>query len=98
MIAKIHQAEGKTILVIVDNELVGKKFEELNRRLDLTGDFYKGEEKTEEQVKSIANSAYIIHIVGEKSLRFAIRQRWVEPDNVIRIKNVPHAEVLMVEG
>ena len=95
MIVKIHNVNGKRIIAIIDKSLVGKKIEEGRLQLDCAADFYQGEEKNEEEIKHLAQSAYILNIVGEKSIQFCIKQRWVNKNNVVRIKNVPHAEVLM---
>jgi hypothetical protein len=96
MIVKVHFVRGKKILVIIDSDLLDKKFEENVRQLDLTADFYKGEEKTEQDIESMVQDAYIIHLVGEKSVNLALKNNWIDSNNVIRISKIPHAEVVIV--
>lgn len=95
MIAKVHRSpEGKKIISICDQELIGKKFYEKNRQLDLSSNFYKGEEKTESEIRILARGAYILNIVGKKSVKFCMKEGWISKNNIIRIKTVPHAECL----
>ena len=96
MIVKVHKADTKKIVTIVDSDLIGKKFEEKNLQLDLTVDFYKGEERTEEEIKDITKDAYIVHLVGEESINFGLKMGWLDKDNIIKIKNIPHAETMFI--
>lgn len=96
MIVKIHSVKGKKIIAIIDDDLIGKRIEEGRLQLDCAADFYIGEEKSEEEIKRMAQGAYILNIVGEKSIQWCQKQNWIDQKNIIRIGNVPHAEVLMV--
>ena len=97
MITKVHNADGKKIITITDSQLMGKKFVEGVKQLDLNGEFYKGEEKTEEEIKDLCTSAYIIHFVGKQSVGIGMNMGLIERDSIIKIKNIPHAEVIFVE-
>ena len=44
MIVKIHNNEGRLILAICDKDILGKKFVEEKKQLDLSSGFYKGEQ------------------------------------------------------
>ena len=50
ILIKIHKSAGKEILAVADKEIIGKKFEEGELCLDVSERFYKGEEKTEEEI------------------------------------------------
>ena len=45
MIVKIHKRDDRTILAVCDSDLIGRTFTEGERQLDLSSDFYKGEER-----------------------------------------------------
>ncbi|MBW2993453.1 DUF424 family protein [Candidatus Woesearchaeota archaeon] len=97
MIAKIHKnPEGQIILALCDKGLLGKKFVEKELQLDLTGDFYKGEEKTKEEVEDMLNNAYIVNAVGEKCIAFLLEKKLIEKEHVITICGVPHAQCVIV--
>lgn len=92
MIISIHETNGKKIIAISDSDIIGKKFEEGKRQLDLTADFYKGKEKTEEEIIQMLKGAYIIQFTGEKSVVFGIKTKIIEKENIIKISGIPHAE------
>ena len=97
IIAKIHQnQEGQKVLALCDKELLGKKFEQGNRQLDLTSSFYQGEEKTEAEIEQLIKEAYIINLVGEESLNL-IKKLNLAPENIITIQGIPHAEIVLVK-
>lgn len=98
MLVKIHESY-RTVVSICDKELLGKKFEEGNRQLDLTGEFFKGDEQTEEQVKEIIEDMRkedaTFNIVGERACKTALDTNLVTKSAIFRIQNIPIALVLM---
>lgn len=97
MIVKIHKNnDGKVILAVCDKELLGKKFEEGKLQLDLSSKFYDGKEMQEETLLKLFKSAYIINLVGKRSINIAIKAGIIDRERVIKIKNVPHAQVVLV--
>ncbi len=96
MIVKIHNNEGKLVLAICDKDILGKKFSENNKQLDLTSDFYKGEEMDEEELKELIKKAFMINAVGKKSVSFLEKEEMVSKDNTIEIDKIPHAQVFFI--
>jgi hypothetical protein len=96
MIVKIHKTQdGKKIVAVCDEDLIGKKFKEGNIRLDLSSDFYNGEKKSEEETKKIFDDAYVVNIVGEKAVNLGKKAGIVLEDNIIYVKKVPHAQAIL---
>ena len=89
---KIHKRDGSIIAAVCDSELVGKKFEEGNLQLDLTGDFYKGEEKNEQEAGDIIRNAGHVNLVGEKSVKLGIQEGIIDEQNVKTVQGIPHAQ------
>ena len=96
MIVKVHETNDKKIIVIVDSGLIGKKTEEKNLQLDLTAEFYQGEEKTVKENEEMMHSASFLHFVGKESVDFGIKKGLVDKRNVVMIGKVPHAEVILI--
>ncbi|MBU0614690.1 MAG: DUF424 family protein [Nanoarchaeota archaeon] len=94
MILKIHKSD-RTIVALCDSDILGKRFEQGNLQLDLTTDFYKGKEVTEQEAAKIVPSADILNLVGEKSVGLGIKLGLIEKNNVIRIKDIPHAQAAL---
>lgn len=96
MIVKIHKTpDGRKIVAICDNSLIGKRFEEKNLQLDLSSSFYKGEEISEEGISELIRGSCVINIVGEKSVGLMIKLGIVDKKNIIKIKNIPHAQAIL---
>lgn len=96
MIIKVHKTiDGRKIVAICDNELIGKKFEEGKLQLDLSSSFYNGEEKSEDDIIELIRGSYIVNIVGEKGISLALKLGIVDKKNIIKIKNIPHAQAIL---
>jgi len=96
VIVKIHKREDRTIVAVCDSDLVGQKFTEGERQLDLTGDFYKGEERDEKEVGDILRNADIVNLVGKTAVRLGIQEEVITQDHVITIAGIPHAQAVIV--
>lgn len=94
IVAEKSTANG-LLLVITDKDLIGKKFEEGKKQLDLNNKFYQGEEKSKEEVKELIKGAYILHFTGEKTLKLTRELGLFDLSKILRIKNIPHAEVVL---
>ena len=91
IIVKVHK---KNILSLCDKELLGKKFEEVDLQLDLTSNFYKGEEMTKEQIRKIIPNFRIINAVGQRSVNLLLEFDLINSDRILYIQEVPHAQSL----
>lgn len=99
MIVKIHNVqEGKKLVAICDSELLGKKIEHGDLQLDLASDFYKGEEKSPEEVEDIIKGAYLINVVGDESIAFCIKIGVIDKGHVLKVGDIPHAQTVVVRG
>ena len=83
------------LVVVTDSSILGKKFEEGKLQLDLSKEFYKGEEKDVEEIKDIILSSRHVHLTGEESVDLGISLGLIEKDRVIWISGVPHAEIVL---
>ena len=97
IIVKVHKGpDGSKVIAICDKEILGKKFEENNLQLDLSSDFYKGEEKEEKEViDEIKKCSCSLNIVGKDSIEFSIKNNLVDKENIIKIKDIPHAQTIV---
>lgn len=95
ILVKIHKAEKRKIISICDDNLVGKKFEDEDLQLDVSKYFYKGEKMKYEDVMKEIKGADSLNIVGEESIRFALKNNLIEEESIIRIKKIPHAISLL---
>ena len=88
---------GPDVLVAVcDIELIGKHLEEGGLTLEVSESFYKGEAVTESEVVASLRQATIANLVGERAVRCALANSFVEEANVIFIGGVPHAQMVRI--
>ncbi len=91
MLVKIHKAEKRKIVSICDENLIGKTFEEKDLQLKVSERFYKGEKLSENQILEQIKDADYINIVGEESINFMLKNKFIFKSGVIKIQNIPHA-------
>ena len=97
MFIKIHRAYRSTVS-LCDADLIGKKFEDEKKQLDLRENFYKDKKITEEEaIKIIKNQSKedsTFNIVGEKSINTALKSGIINKSCIDYIKNIPFTLVL----
>ena len=87
--------KGKDLLIgACDETLIGKTFEEGKFHLEVKKEFYDGERVAKEVFKRILNSATIANLVGEATIKAATEIGLVDPGCVIKIKGIPHAQMV----
>ncbi len=97
MIVKIHAGpERKVVLAVCDKELLGKRFEEGKIQLDLSSDFYFGKEMGEKEILKLFSGAYVINLVGERSIALGKKAGILLEENTIKIENIPYAQVILL--
>jgi hypothetical protein len=95
---KIHQAY-RTIVAVVDSDLVGKVFEEGIMRIDVRQNFFGGDEKNKEEIieilKDMKKEDATFNIVGKEACESALKAGVISEEGIIHIGGVPIALVLL---
>ena len=98
MLVKIHSSYRK-IVAICDTDLLGKKFEEGKRAIEIKEGFFKGEEKTEPDVLKIieehSGEDSTFNIVGKDSIKTALKSGIIQKEGIIHIQGIPVALILL---
>ncbi|KXA94123.1 hypothetical protein AKJ37_07960 [candidate division MSBL1 archaeon SCGC-AAA259I09] len=89
----IKKKRGETIVAICDEELFGKKFQENNLKLEVDRSFYEGEKTSVEECLNALEEATIANLVGS-IVEHAIDAGYINPENVLRIEDIPHAQMV----
>jgi uncharacterized protein len=96
LLAKVHVSQNnKKVIAICDPDLIGKIIEEGNKQIDLSGEFYNGALMPEDEILMLVKQAYIVNLVGEMSVTFGLRNSIIKETNIIKIKNVPIAQIII---
>lgn len=98
ILIKIHQTY-RDVIAICDSDLLGKKFEQGNLQLDIKESFYKGKEKTRQEIiqimKDLSREDSTFNIVGEDSIKCALEAGIISKDGIKKIQGIPFALVLL---
>lgn len=93
MLLKVYRSGIERLVAVCDTDLLGKSLSEGELVLSVT-DFYRGEPASDEEIRAALRSATIANLVGERSVGLAVEEGLVDPDCVIRIEGVPHAQMI----
>jgi len=94
ILTKLHKADKRKIVTLCDKDLIGKVIEDEELQLDVSEKFYNGSVLEEGEMIKEIESASSLNIVGEESIKFALKHKLINQDNLIKIKSVPHAIVI----
>jgi len=89
---KVHE----DVVAMADADLIGKELEEGEKCLTVSERFYKGEEKSKEQVIGILKEAGNINLIGKEVIGIALEEGFIKEKDVIVIQGVPHAQIYSV--
>ena len=91
---KIYKQGSDILIGACDEKLIGKKFVDGKFQIDVTKEFYGGERITTEVLKKYLENATITNLVGEQTVQCAIKLGLVDPNCILRIKGIPHAQTV----
>lgn len=90
---RIHRSGREVLVAVSDVALVGREFREGKMRLSVSEHFYGTETFDELEVLRELAGCTIANLVGVDAVTLAIRHGFVNPDNVLDIDGVPHAQM-----
>jgi len=89
----------RNIVAICDSEILGKKFEQGKFQLEVKESFFKGEKTSEnkaiEIMQKMSQEDATFNIVGDKSIKTAIKAGIITDKEIIKIQGVPFALILL---
>ncbi len=85
------------LLVITDENILGKVFEEGKVQLDLRNSFYRGKKMSKQEIKGLLPKAQHLHLTGKGAVALGVAENYVDPKRILWVKGVPHAEVVCGE-
>jgi hypothetical protein len=89
----------RNVVAVCDAGLLGKRFEEGKFQLDVKENFFKGEitseEKAIEIMQNMLKEDATFNIIGEKSVKTALKAGIISEEGIKKIQNIPFALVLI---
>ena len=93
---KIYKQGNEILIGACDEELVGRKFEEGKLQIDVSKAFYGGRIISIETLIQYLKEATIANLVGKNAVECAIKIGLIDPECVLKIKGVPHAQMVRI--
>ncbi len=94
---RLFRTENDVLLAICDSELVGKTISDNGMEITIEPSFYSGKTCDTHSVLPLIRESTIINAVGNKIVSLLIDKNIVSESGVIRIKDVMHAQVVVVK-
>ena len=91
---KRHSTGTQLLVAACDRGLIGKRFVEGELCLDVRAGFFEGEKVEKELFLEVLALSTIANLVGDETVNAAIEAGLVDPECVIRIQGVPHAQLV----
>ena len=87
--------QGKDLVIgACDEKLLGKKFVDGKFQIDVSKHFYDGDRIDKKTLEKYLFDATIANLVGKETVACAIKLGLVNPDCILKIKGVPHAQMI----
>ena len=93
---KIININGEVMLAAADSELLNKELREGKLHLNVKSEFYGEMKVSEETFISSLGICTIANLVGERVINAAINANYINPENIIKINGVPHAQLAKI--
>ncbi|HID25524.1 MAG TPA: DUF424 family protein [Thermoplasmata archaeon] len=91
---KLYRQDEELLIGACDVELLGKRFKEGELTLHVKKSFYEGHRIDEKALITYLEEATIANLVGKRTVECAIRHGYVNPECVLFIEGVPHAQIV----
>lgn len=82
------------LVAICDKELVGKNIKDKELKVKVSRKFYQGELVDEKKCIELMKKATIGNLIGKKIIKLALREGFIEEENIMYIGKVPHAQFI----
>jgi hypothetical protein len=96
MYLKTYKSGTQVVVAVCDKDVLGKTLKEGDITVEVSEGFYKGDIASEEQVIGALAGATTANLFGKRAIDCAIKCGAVEPECVMMIDRVPHAQMFRI--
>jgi hypothetical protein len=91
---KVYNRGPDVLVAACDKDILGRTLREGELKLEVSEDFYQGEDADEEMLINRLEMATVANLVGDSTCEIAAKHDFISLDCVIRISGVPHAQMV----
>jgi uncharacterized protein len=93
---KIYHHGDDLMIGACDEQLIGKTFKEGKFQLCVDKKFYDGERVDPPTLRKLLRDATIANLVGKETVKVAMDLGLVEPNGILHVKGIPHAQIVCI--
>lgn len=93
---KLYKQGEELVIGACDEHLLGKKFRKGKLQIDVAKNFYDGQRIDKKTLEKFLLEATIANLVGRETVACAIKLGLVNPQCILTIKGVPHAQIVQM--
>ena len=90
----MHRSGKELVLAAADKELLDSTLREGEIRLEVSCDFYEGQDADEEMLVNRLGICTVANLVGKETVEVAVKHGFVSDNCVLVIEGVPHAQLV----
>src|SRR3989344_9662071 len=95
LIVKAHRhSDGRLFVAICDSNLIGKKFIQGDMQLDLTSQYFLGEEIDEQTAAELLKKAYSAIFAGKSAVNLGVKNGFLDEKNITFIEKSPNGQFM----
>ncbi|MCK4649881.1 DUF424 family protein [Candidatus Pacearchaeota archaeon] len=98
ILLKVHESY-RWVVAVCDSNVFGRKLVDGRRVLDVSGEFFKGKDMSEDEARDeiarCVNEDATFNFVGERSVGIAKELGIVKDEGIMRVDGIPVALVLL---
>lgn len=94
IVLETYDTEQGLLVAAADEAVVGELFEEDGVRVDVDEEFYGTSTVPRDEVVESLRHASIANLVGETAVEAGVEAEIVDEENVLRVEEVPHAQMV----
>ena len=89
-------SQNSEVYTFCDQDIIGKKIKNKNSNIEISERFYKGNLIKDDEAIILMEQARNVNIIGKNSIKLALKAKIIDKENIIKIKNIPHALVFEI--
>jgi hypothetical protein len=93
---KVHRSGSDTILAVADSDVVGRKFSDREKEIEISNEFYNEQKADAGTIARLAKEATIINAIGKKAVELLIDKGLVKGEETVEVCGLPHAQVFVI--
>jgi hypothetical protein len=90
----VRKQGNQTVLATCDCDICGKTLRDGKIVFEVREEFYKGIRVTSEEAIELCKQSTIVNMIGRRIVSQAIKAGLVHPDAILKIKGIPHAQIV----